>query len=302
MTRSTTCPSTGNTALPTAWMQLGLPLLFIVLYGSGFVGAKLGLPHAGPFSFLALRFGLAAVLLTAIAVAIKAPWPRHGRDWLQVAGAGLLGIGVFSAGVFCSIALGLPPAISALIVALNPIVVALGAGPLLGERVSLRQFAGLLLGLFGVYLVLRDRLSVDPAYLNAVLLSVLALIGLACGNLYQKHSCGSMNIFTGGAVQCGASALAMAVGMWFFNEGAVQWTGEFVFALLWMTLAVSIGAVSILYLMIRRAEVIRAASVFYLMPVSAAITAYALFGQVLKAAALLGIGVTVVGVMMAMRR
>ena len=292
----------GSTAKSGAWPQFGLPLLFVTLYGSGFVGARLGLPHAGPFSFLALRFGLAALLLCTIALAIKAPWPQSQRDSLHIAGAGLLGIGVFSAGVFCSIALGVPPATSALIVALNPIMVAIGAGPLLGERVNGRQIGGLLLGFCGVYLVLHTRLHIDPAYLNAVLLSVVALAGLACGNLYQKRCCSSMNIFTGGAIQSGVSAVAMLAGVWFFDESPVQWTGEFVVALLWMTIGVSLGAVSILYLLIRRAEISRVASVFYMMPVSAAITAYVLFGQTLETTALAGIGVTAMGVMLAMRR
>lgn len=282
--------------------HLALPLLFVVLYGSGFVGAKLGLPDAGPFTFLALRFALASIIMVVIALAIKAPWPSSPTEWLHIAGAGFLGVGVFSAAAFSSIAQGVPPAISALIVALNPIVVALLAGPLLGERTNYRQGLGLVLGFGGVYLVLHDRLGIDPAYTWAVLLSVLALAGLAAGNLYQKKRCTSMNLFTGGAVQCCVCALAMTVGMTVTNEGPVHWTANFIAAWIWMAIAVSIGAVSILYVMIRRAEVSRVASVFFLMPVSAAILAYALFGQALTASAILGMGVTVAGVMLAQRR
>ncbi len=276
--------------------HLLLPLLFVTLYGAGFVGAKLGLPHAEPFIFLALRFSLAAAILGLIAWFLGSPWPGNRRELLHIAGAGMLTIGVFSAGVFYSIALGVPPAVSALIIALHPILVALGAGALLGERVSARQWVGLLLGLIGVYLVLRERLLVAPGYMQAALLSVIGLIGLSSGNLYQKARCMKMNVFSGGAIQCAVCALTMVIGAALVESGDVHGTTEFVIALFWMTVIVSVGAVSILYVMIRRGEVSRVASIFYLVPVSAAITAFALFGQTIDASAAAGIGVAAIGV------
>lgn len=282
--------------------HLMLPLLFVVLYGSGFVGAKLGLPHAGPFSFLALRFGLAAMVMLLIALVIKAPWPKTAQEAIHIACAGLLGVGTFSLGAYASIERGVPPAISALIVALNPILVAIAAGPLLGEKTNKRQFLGLLIGLCGVYLVLRDRLAIDPTYFGAVSLSVLALIGLAAGNLYQKKRCTGMNLFTGGAIQTFACTVAMLIGLVFVDERAVQWQPEFLVAWLWTALVISIGAVSVLYIMIRRTEVSRVASVFFLMPVSAAILAYFLFGQTLTTTAIVGIAVTALGVFLAQKK
>lgn len=282
--------------------HLMLPLLFVVLYGSGFVGAKLGLPHAGPFSFLALRFGLAAMVMLLIALLIKAPWPKTAGEAIHIACAGLLGVGTFSLGAYASIERGVPPAISALIVALNPILVAIAAGPLLGEKTNKRQFLGLLIGLAGVFLVLRDRLAIDPSYFGAVSLSVLALIGLAAGNLYQKKRCTGMNLFTGGAIQTFACTVAMLLGLVFVDERAVQWQPEFLVAWFWTALVISIGAVSVLYIMIRRTEVSRVASVFFLMPVSAAILAYFLFGQTLTTTAIVGIAVTALGVFLAQKQ
>lgn len=282
--------------------HLALPLIFVVLYGSGFVGAKLGLPHAGPFSFLALRFGLAASVMCLIALVIKAPWPKSWGEALHIACAGLLGVGTFSLGAYMSIERGVSPAISALIVALNPILVAIAAGPLLGEKTNKGQFIGLMLGLAGVYLVLHDRLAIDPAYLAATSLSVLALLGLAAGNLYQKKKCSSMNLFTGGAIQTLVCTIAMGIGLLLSHEKPIQWVPEFVVAWLWTGLAISIGAVSILYLMIRRAEVSRVASVFFLMPVSAAVLAYLLFGQTIGTTAMVGIGITALGVFLAQKR
>lgn len=291
-----------TSTMPRPWLALGLPFIFVCLYGSGFVGAKLGLPYAGPFTFLGLRFGLAALLLVALALLVKAPWPERSADWMHIALAGFLGVGVFSAAAFSSIALGVPPAVSALIAALNPIVVALAAGPLLGEKTSKRQLLGLAVGFVGVYLVLRERLYVDPSYLPAIALSFVALLGLAAGNLYQKRRCTSMHLLSGGAIQCGVTAVVMFGGAAMFNEAPAVWSPEFIIALLWMAIVVSIGAVSILYVLIRRHDVSRVASVFYLMPASAAVGAYFLFGQTLSVSALIGMAVTATGVMLAARR
>lgn len=279
-----------------------LPLLFVVLAGSGFVGTRLGLSHAEPFVFLGLRFALAAAILAGIAIAVRAPWPRNLREAMHIGLAGLLGIGLFSAGVCYSIALGVPPAVSALIIALHPILVALGAGPLLGERVTPRQWLGLLLGLAGVYLVLHGRLQVDPAYLDAALLSVLGLIGMSAGNLYQKKRCPGMHPLTGSTLQHALCTLPMLAGAALFETGEVTWNGEFIVALLWMAIPVSVGAVTLLGLLIQRGEVSRVASLFYLMPVSAAITAYLLFGQSIEAAAFGGIALAATGVLLAVMK
>ncbi len=276
-----------------------LPLLFVALSGSGFVGARLGLPHAEPFLFLGLRFALAAAILAGIAVALRAPWPHDLRAAAHIGVAGLLGIGLFSAGVFYSIARGVPPAVSALIIALHPILVALGAGPLLGERVSPRQWLGLLLGLAGVYLVLRGRLQIDPAYLDAALLSGLGLVGMSAGNLYQKARCPGMPPLTGSTLQHALCAVPMFAGAALFESGTADWNGEFVVALLWMALPVSVGAVTLLGLLIQRGEVSRVASIFYLMPVSTAIVAYLLFGQTIESAAFGGIALAAAGVLLA---
>lgn len=274
-----------------------LAIAFVTLYGAGFVGARLGLPHAEPFAFLALRFALAALILSGLALAWRTPWPDR-RALLHVAGAGLLTVGVFSAGVFYSIAGGVPPAISALIIALHPILVAVAAPTLLGERVSARQWGGLL----GVFLVLRHGLSAEPALDRPVLYSFIGLLGLSAGNLYQKARCAEMHPFSGGAVQCAVCAVACALGMLACESGSVRWIGEFIAALGWMAIVVSVGAVSILVVLIRHGEVSRVAGLFYLVPVSAAITAYLLFGQSIAATQWLGIAIAGGGVMLVTQR
>lgn len=277
-------------------------IAFVLLYGAGFVGARLGLPHAEPFAFLTLRFALAALILAGLAQAFSAPWPRRPQELLHIAAAGLLTVGVFSAGVFYSIAGGLPPAASALIIALQPILIALAAPALLGERVGRPQWLGLLLGLGGVFLVLQQGFDGHAVSPLPVLFSVIGLLGLAAGNLYQKARCVAMHPFSGGAIQCALCALVCGLGMLLFERGEIAWTGEFIIALLWMAVVVSVGAVSLLVVMIRHGEVSRVAGLFYLVPVSAAFAAWLLFDQRIAPAQWLGIAIAGWGVALATRR
>lgn len=277
-------------------------LAFVALYGAGFVGARLGLPHAPPFAFLALRFAIAASLLAILAKLFSAPWPRQAREYLDIASAGFLTVGVFSAGVFYSIAQGLAPAASALIIALQPILIAIAAPKLLGERVDQRRWLGLLLGLAGVFLVLQQGIGGQATSLLPVLMSVVALLGLSAGNLYQKSRCATMHPFSGGAIQCAVCAAACLIGTTLYEDAPIAWTGEFIVALLWMAVIVSVGAVSLLVVLIRDGEVSRVAGLFYLVPVSAAICAWLLFGQQIGPAQWLGIGIAACGVVLANRR
>lgn len=277
-------------------------LAFVALYGAGFVGARLGLAHAPPFAFLALRFAIAAGLLAILARMFAAPWPRQVREYRDIASAGFLTVGVFSAGVFYSIALGLAPAASALIIALQPILIAIAAPALLGERVGQHRWAGLLLGLGGVFLVLREGIGEPATAMLPVILSVVGLLGLSAGNLYQKYRCKTMHPFSGGAIQCAVCAAACLIASLSFEDMPIAWTGEFIVALLWMALVVSVGAVSLLVILIRDGEVSRVAGLFYLVPVSAAIFAWLLFEQAIGPAQWLGIGVAACGVALVNRR
>lgn len=279
-----------------------LAVAFVTLSGAGFVGARLGLPHAEPFVFLALRFGIAAIILAAIAVAIGRDVPRDPWQWGHIVAAGLLTVGVFSAGVFYSIAGGVSPALSALIVALHPIVVAVAAPALLGEQVGARQWLGLLLGLGGVFLVVGHGLVLDPSLGWPVACSFIGLFGMSAGNLYQKARCADMPLFAGSAAQCASCALACALGAAAFESGRIAWTGEFLMAVGWMAIVVSVGAVSILYVLIRRGEVSRVAGLFYLIPVVAALAAWALFGQGVATIQWLGMAVAGSGMLLVTRR
>jgi drug/metabolite transporter (DMT)-like permease len=281
--------------------EAAVPALFVVLWSTGFIGARLGLPHAGPLTFLALRYGLAAGLLVLVALATRAPWPRRLAEVGHYAAAGLLMHGVYLGGVFVSISLGVEAGVTALIVGLQPLLTAALAGVLLGERVTARQWTGLGLGLLGVALVLARKLGQGLGDAQGGLACVAALFGITLGTLYQKRFCAGMDLRTGNVVQFTAAGLATAPLALLFERVRVDWDNRFVFALLWLVLVLSLGAVSLLYVLIRRGAASQVASLFFLVPPCTALIAWLLFGERLGPLALLGMALTAVGVALASR-
>ena len=281
--------------------KIWIPSLFVLLWSTGFIGARLGLPHAGPLTFLSLRYGLAAALLVVIALAMQAPWPRRPADIAHYAVAGLLVHGVYLGGVFVGISLGVEAGLSALIVSLQPLLVAAVAGLLLGERVSTRQWLGLTLGLAGVALILFHKLGRGLGDALGALACVAALLGMTAGTLYQKRFGTGMDLRTGTAIQFAAAGLATAPLALLVEGWRVAWSGEFVFALLWLVLVLSLGAVSLLYVLIRRGAAAEVSSLFFLVPPCTALIAWPLFGERLGPAALVGMALTLAGVILATR-
>ena len=292
----------GSPASPVVRTDTLLGLAFVALWGTGFVGAKFGLPWAGPFDFLALRFVIVGALMLAIAFAFGAPWPAAPRDWLHIAVAGLLLHGLYLGGVFAGIDAGIPAGITALIVGTQPVLTAFIVGPLLGERVRPLQWVGFALGFLGLLLVLWERLSLPGGEPAAVLgWPLLALLAITAGTVYQKRFCPTLDLRSGTAIQYTVTAIALLpLALWVDRE-PLQWTGEFVFALAWLSIVLSLGAVTLLYLLIRRGAASRVASLFYLVPPTAAGYAWLLFGETLGPSALLGMVVIAAGVALVTR-
>jgi drug/metabolite transporter (DMT)-like permease len=256
-----------------------------------------------PLFVLLYRFVIVALLLLAIALATRAPWPRQWRFIGHIAVVGVFLQGMYLGGVYAAIDRGIPAGISALIVGLQPIVTGVVAGPLLGERVTMRQWLGLTLGLFGIGLVLWQKLSLDVGQLEGVAWNVVGLIGITAATLYQKRYCSQMDWRSGGVIQYVAAAAVTAGMMLIMSEsGAIVWTHEIVVAYAWLILVLSIGAVSLLGWLIRRGEASRVASLFYLVPPTAALGGWLLFGETLGPLAIAGMAVTVLGVALAARR
>ncbi|SLN26385.1 putative amino-acid metabolite efflux pump [Oceanibacterium hippocampi] len=284
-------------ALQGLWLA-AMPGVFVLLWSTGFIGAKLGLPYAEPLTFLSYRFAIVGVTLVVFSLLTGASWPRRGIDWLHIAFVGLMMHGIYLGGVFSSIHLGVPAGVSALIVGIQPLLVAAAAGPVLRERVTARQWAGLVLGLGGVMLVVEQKLAVGEGTPFAVSLSIFALVGITVGTLYQKRFCSHMNLRTGNAIQFTAAGAAVWLISLLTETGEVVWSGEFVFALGWLVVVLSFGAMTLLYILIRRGAAARVSSLFFLVPPSTAVIAFFLFGEQLGWIALFGMALTMVGVAM----
>ena len=280
-----------------------LPLFFVLLWSTGFIGAKYGLPYAEPFTFLVTRYALVIALMTLVALAMRAPWPANAREATHIAVTGLLLHGIYLSGVFISIDRGLPAGISALVVGMQPLLTGALAGLLLGERVSRRQWMGLALGFGGVALVVGSKASVDslaPETLwHMVMPAVAALFGMTAGTLYQKRFCPRFDLRTGSVVQFLPTLAVSAIIALNTETMHIEWTGDFIFALGWLVVVLSVGAVSLLGLLIRSGSAVNVASLFYLTPPATALIAWAMFDERLSALAIAGMGIAVGGVWLA---
>jgi len=273
-----------------------MPALFVLLWSTGFVGAKFGLPYAEPFTFLLWRFVIVTLLLLAAALALRAPWPASRVEFGHIAIAGVLVHAGYLGGVFSAIHHGVSAGEMALIAGLQPVLTAGIAGPVLGERVTARQWAGFVLGFLGVALVVEGHIAPVGSGMVGYLAAFVALVSITAGTLYQKRFCSHMDLRSGAVIQFTASALLMAVLAPLTENMVVIWSGEFIFSLTWLVLVLSLGAISLLYILIRHGEAARVTSMFYLVPPVTALMAYALFGERLSVAALAGMGLVVAGV------
>jgi len=278
------------------------PFLFVLLWSTGFIGAKFGLPYAEPITFLCLRYTLVIAVMGGVALATRAPWPHSPRQWLHIGVTGLLVHATYLGGVFVAIGHGLPAGIAALVVGLQPLLTALGAGLLLGERVRPRQWAGLVLGFGGVGLVVAHKVAAAASTpeLTAMIAPVLiALVGITAGTLYQKRFCPAFDLRTGSVIQFVPSLVVSALVASQTETMTILWSGHFVFALGWLVLVLSVGAISLLNLLIRSGSAVNVASLFYLTPPTTALIAWAVFGETFTGLALAGMGITVFGVWLA---
>jgi len=282
---------------PETWLAQIAPGLFVVLWSSGFIGAKYGLPYAEPFTYLSVRMGLAVALFALIVVVSRPVWPP-ARLVLHSAVTGLLAQGVYLGGVFVSIHLGMPAGLIALITGLQPVLTSTLANRWLGERVGLLQWAGLMLGVIGVYLVVEGRITIGGTLPGGWIAAALALIGITVGSLYQKRCCAMVDLRISMLVQLAASCLLFVPGAFLFETRAIVWTAEFVFALAWLVFVLSFGANLLLFWLLRRSAATRFASLFYLTPAVTALMGGLLFAERLDPLSLIGMAVCAIAVVM----
>jgi drug/metabolite transporter (DMT)-like permease len=283
------------------------PLTFALLWSSGFIVARYAAPDADPFTFLVARFVGAGLILLLLAVASGAPWPASARGVGHSMMAGALLHGGYLAGVWWAVAQGLPAGIAGLITAAQPLLTALLAGPLLGERLTRLQWCGIVAGFVGIVLVLAPRLAaVEMAALGGVAVPMLAnfagTVSVTLGTFYQKRFVPVTDLRTGTCIQY-IGALAVVLPLALATETLrFEPTATALAALAWSVLVMSIAAIALLLLMIRRGELSRVATLIYLVPPLTALEAFVLFGESLNAVQLAGMTVTVVGVWLATRR
>lgn len=276
------------------------PILFVLLWSTGFLGAKFGLPHAAPLAFLLVRYLLVITLMGAIALALRAQWPRDARQWFHIGVSGLMVHGLYLSGVFIAISMGLSAGVASLIVGMQPLLTATLAGRLLGETVLPRQWLGLALGFVGVALVVSHKLGSDFGSI-ALIPAFIALAGITAGTLYQKKFCPHFDWRSGAVAQFLPTAIVTAIIVCATDGLRIDWTGEFVFALGWLVLVLSVGAISLLNWLIRHGSAVNVASLFYLTPPTTALLAWLLFGETLGGLALAGMALAVWGVYLSRR-
>ncbi|MEU7834408.1 MULTISPECIES: DMT family transporter [unclassified Nonomuraea] len=275
-----------------------MPSLFVVMWSSAFIAGVIGVGAAPPLLLTFARFALAGLLLGAFALVVRAPWPR-GRRLAHVVVSGILVQAVQFGAFYSAIGLHVPAAVVALVQGLNPVVIALVAGRLLGERVSPRQWVGFGLGAAGVGLAVADRLSFSLA---GVAFCVVGLLGLSLGTIYQKRFAADMDVRTGTATQFLVGAPLVGLASLVFETPRVTDWGAFSGAVGWLVLVNSIGAFLLLNTMLKNAPASRVSTMFFLTPSVTAVMAWLLVGQSLHPLAVAGLLVGGAGVLLANRR
>jgi drug/metabolite transporter (DMT)-like permease len=278
--------------------QYSTALLFVMIWSTGFIVAKLGLPFAPTLTFLSLRYVGVLVILVPLAILMRADWPK-GHMW-HIAFAGVLVQAGYLSGVWCAIKFGMPAGLSALIVGLQPLLTGFAAG-FVGEKVRLRQWCGLVLGLGGVALVVSNKMTLLGVTSLTVFFCVMALFAITAGTLYQKKYCPRFDLLSGAIIQFTASLLiTLPFAIWLedlnFSLATVQWTPRFIVALLWSILALSIGAMFLLYALIRNNAATHVSSLMYLTPPLTAMLAWLLFSETFTLIGIAGMLLAVTGV------
>jgi drug/metabolite transporter (DMT)-like permease len=282
-----------------------MPFIFVFLWSSGFIVAKFGLPYAPALTFLVLRFLGAIVVLLPIVILMRAPWPATAQGW-HIALAGVLVQAGYLGSVWSAIQLGMPAGVIALIVGLQPILTAFAA-PMVGESVRGRQWVGLMFGLCGVALVVANKISIIGLSWQSIALGLLALMSMTIGTLYQKRFCPSFDLRTGTIIQFAASVAVLvpfAIAYENFDPmfSTVQWTPEFIWALIWSVFAISIVAIFLLFALIRKSAATQVTTLLYLTPPTTAVMAWLMFGEAFSIIGIFGMILAVIGVALVVRK
>ncbi len=276
-----------------------MPAVFVLIWSTGFVVARYGMPHAPPLRFLAVRYALSIVAFVLWIVWAKAAWPQTRPQWWHLSVTGVLMQAGYLGGVWVAVRGGLGAGLVALMVGMQPILTALwvNAG---SQRVPTRQWLGLGLGLAGLLLVIAPKLGHGEATPANLAAGLFALLSITVGTLYQKRWVQPCDVRTASTVQL-AAALAVTLPLAVFESGSVQMHPELIGAMAWSVLMLTLGGSSLLYLLIQRGATTSVTSLMYLVPPSTAVMAWFLFGEPLGLNVLAGLSLTAAGVWLVVR-
>jgi drug/metabolite transporter (DMT)-like permease len=296
------------TAGPASFLLRAMPAVFVVIWSTGFIVAKFGLPYAPPLTFLVIRYVLSIVCFLVWIVLAKAKWPGGARQWIHLAVTGVLMHAGYLGGVWVAVKAGMGSGLAALIVGLQPVLTALWVSWIAGrsdsfneQKVTSRQWLGLALGLGGLLLVVSRKFGAGHE-VTALTLSatVIALLSITAGTLYQKRFVRPTDVRSANAIQLGA-ALVVTLPLTFFESEAIVWNHEFIGAMAWSVLALTLGGSSLLYLLIQRGAATAVTSLLYLVPPTTALMAWVLFDESITLATIIGTVVTALGVSLVVR-
>ena len=273
--------------------------IFVFLWSTGFIIARYSMPYAEPMTVIFIRFGSVVLCMLPVVLIWKAPWPNRSQI-IHIAIAGALLQAGYVGGVWAAVKEGMSAGLTALIVGLQPILTAWFAA-WIAEKVTPKQWLGLILGLLGVGLVVWAKLSLTGMSHLSLVFIVVALLSITMGTLYQKKYCAQFDLRTGSGIQFAASAMICLPLMFLFETREIIWAPELILSLIWAVLALSIGAISLLFVMIRNGEATRVTSLMYLTPPTTAIMAWILFNEPITWTIVLGIAITMSAVILVNR-
>ena len=284
-----------------------MPVVFVLIWSTGFIVARYGMPLSPPMKFLAARYALSIACFLPWILLAKVAWPQSRAQWLHLSATGVLMHACYLGGVWAAVKAGMGSGLSALIVGLQPVLTALWLSSMArsnqgeGSHVSARQWAGLALGLVGLVLVVSRKLGAGgEVHWQSMALAIGALLGITVGTLYQKRFVAPCDVRTANVVQLGA-ALLVTLPMTLLELEPMQWNQQLVLAMAWSVLALTLGGSSLLYMLIQRGAAASVSSLMYLVPPVTALLAWLLFSEPVTWVTLLGTVVTAIGVSLVVR-
>ncbi len=287
-------------------MLRAMPAVFVVIWSTGFVVAKYGLPYAPPLTFLSIRYALSMLCFLVWIALARVSWPRGRHQWLHLSVSGVLIHAGYLGGVWMAIKAGMGSGLASLMVGLQPILTALWVSSMAsadegGEKVSKRQWLGLALGLGGLVLVVSRKFGSTQEITAFTLVAItIALLSITVGTLYQKRYVAPADVRGANAVQI-AAAFIVTLPLALFETEAVTWTPQFMGALAWAVLVLTLGGSSLLYMLIQRGAATAVTSLLYLVPPCTALMAWLLFAEPITAVTVLGTAITALGVSLVVR-